>query len=458
MPTVKLTGYAASKIELAKRIGAGCFGEVYKGKDLETGIEVAIKLEELRTSAPQLAFEYDVSKKLIESSPSGPPQGFALPCQFFENVGRHCAMVMPLLGCSLENMIERCDGKFGAKTTLMIAEQIVRRLEYLHSLGIVHRDIKPENFMLGKSPTAHHVYLIDFGLSRAYWDSTGHRPERTKLSLTGTARYASIKAHQGYEQSRRDDLEAAGYMMVYFLRGAMPWSGLAAKTKQEKFARIAEVKISTKLDELCAGHPDCFKEYIEKSRALKYTERPDYATFHKAFRDAFTGAGYVEDYSFDWDKGKVPPGLVPIGDWVSPRQPDDPADAAMTSSKSTAGDAGDACEKANQIIKRRSQAKMDEMGRIRTAFESWDKNNDGGIDKEEFKEVLGSIGVPAGDLSGMFEKADLNHDGRINFEEFMVWINGDIPVQVREEVYAGHGDHEGGSTKGKDEPEHETAV
>lgn len=449
MPSVKLTGPAATKIELIKRIGAGCFGEVYRGKDLETGTEIAVKLEELRTSAPQLAFEYDVSKKLQNSCESGHPQGFALPCQFYENAGRHCCMAMPLLGCSLENMIERCDGKFGAKTTLMIGDQILRRLEYLHSLGIVHRDIKPENFMLGRQPTEHHVYLIDFGLSRAYWDGKRHRPERTKLSLTGTARYASIKAHQGFEQSRRDDLEAAGYMMVYFLRGAMPWSGLAAKTKQEKFARIAEVKMNTKLDELCAGHPDCFKNYIIDTRALGYTERPNYATFHKAFRDAFVGAGYTEDYAFDWYKGKVPSGFAPIGEWVSPRQPDDPADAAPAS-PAAADYAGDACEKANQIISKRASQKMDDLVKIQAAFRSWDKNNDGGIDKDEFKEVLVSIGVAEDDLLGMFEKADLNHDGRINYEEFITWIQGDIPVEVREEVYAGHGDHDTASMKGKD--------
>jgi len=447
MPIAKLTGTAASKIELSKKIGAGCFGEVYKGKDLETGLEVAIKLEELRTSAPQLAFEYDVSKKLMDSATNR--QGFALPCKFFENAGKHCALVMPLLGSSLENMIERCDGKFNGKTTLMIASQLLRRLETLHSLGIVHRDIKPENFMLGRSPTEHHVYLIDFGLSRAYWQDSKHRPERTKLSLTGTARYASIKAHQGYEQSRRDDLEACGYMLVYFLRGVMPWSGLAAKTKQEKFARIAEVKMNTKLDELCAGHPDCFQSYIEKTRALKYMERPDYDSFHKAFRDAFTSAGHTEDYAFDWYKGKVPSNLEYIGDWVSPRQPDDPADAAAPSPEPVA--AGDACEKANQIISKRASQKMNDLARIRQAFESWDKNNDGGIDKDEFKEVLIAIGVQQDDLEGMFEKADLNNDGKINYEEFIAWIQGDIPNEVREEVYTGHGDNEEkASTGGKD--------
>jgi casein kinase 1 epsilon len=442
MPSLKLTGPVASKVELHRRIGAGCFGEVYKGVEIETGNEVAIKVEELRSSAPQLAFEYDVSKKLMEGM-EGTPQGFALPCQFFENTGRHCALVMPLLGPCIEDYMGKCEGKFSAKTTLMIAEQILRRLEYLHSLGIVHRDIKPENFMLGRGATEHHIYLIDFGLSRAYHDGERHRPLRTKLSLTGTARYASINAHKGLEQSRRDDLEASGYMIMYFLRGQMPWSGLAAKTKQEKFARIAEVKSNTNLDDLCAGHPACFKEYIVTTRALQYAERPNYTALRKAFRDAFDAAGYAEDYAYDWYKDKAPPaGLEPIGPWNAPLQPDDSISdnpVSSTSRRSLTGAAikGDACEKQNEMV----DQKRADVERIRKTFDSWDCNHDGGIDEEEFKKVLVAIGISVTDISSMFEGADLNHDGKINYDEFMKWIQGDLPERVREEVYALHGDH-----------------
>lgn len=430
MPTLKLSGVAATKIELQRRIGAGCFGEVYKGIDLATGGEIAVKVEELRSSAPQLAFEYDVSKKLADGMPD--PQGFALPCQWFENTGRHCALVMPLLGPCLEDAIGKCEGRFSAKTTMMLGEQILRRLEYLHCLGIVHRDIKPENFMLGRGSTEHIVYLIDFGLSKAYHDGDKHRPVRNKLSLTGTARYASINAHKGIEQSRRDDLEASGYMMMYFLRGVMPWSGLAAKTKQEKFARIAEVKTNTNLDELCEGHPPCFKEYIIATRALTYDQRPDYNGLRKSFRDSFDAAGYVEDFGYDWYKGKVPAGLAPIGEWKCPPQPDD---AATT--KSSGELLGDACEKAN----RRKTQKMDEVQRIKETFDKWDNDHDGGIDKEEFHKVLVGCKISPEDISSMFERADLNHDGRINYAEFMTWVQGDIPATVSEEVYGGHGDH-----------------
>jgi serine/threonine protein kinase len=406
---------------------------VYRGKDLETGQEVAVKVEELRSSAPQLAFEYDVAKKLAGDRMEPPyPQGFALPSRFFDNVGRHCALSMPLLGPTLEDLIQKCDGRFTAKTTLMLAEQILRRLEYLHSLGIVHRDIKPENFMLGRGETEHHVYVIDFGLSRAYHDGERHRKIRQKLSLTGTARYASLNAHKGIEQSRRDDLEASGYMLMYFLRGAMPWSGLAARTKQEKFQRIADVKEQTPLDSLCEGYPACFKQYIILTRQIQYEQRPDYDGLRKLFRDDFDKAGYVEDYHFDWYKSGAPK-FEPIGPWDPPAQPDDEKVTRLVSlSKLT----GDACEKANESLAK----KTEEVERIRQTFEKWDKNHDGGIDQEEFRKVLLSIGVADLDVDAMFERADLNHDGAINYEEFMTWIQGDLPKEIREEVYALRGD------------------
>lgn len=441
-PLPNLQGPAGAKIELVKKIGAGCFGEVYRGKDKETDKEIAIKLEELKTQAPQLAFEYDVAKKLAGDKMEAPyPQGFALPCYFFENAGRHCALSMPLLGPTLENMIEKCRGKFSAKTTLLLGEQVLRRLEFLHSLEIVHRDIKPENFMLGRHETEHHVHLIDFGLSKAYWIDGKHRKYRDRLNLTGTARYASLNAHHGIEQSRRDDLEASGYMLMYFLRGAMPWSGLAAKTQKEKFARIAQVKKETSLDSLCEGHPACFKTYIEATRALDYEQRPDYNALRKLYRDAFDEAGYKEDYDFDWYRGRPPSGMEPIGPWDPPSQPDDDKPTRVISRSRIKSDA---CEKANETL----QKKNKEVDRIKQTFESWDKNHDGGIDQEEFRKVLLSIGVTGSDVDTMFERADVNHDGKINYAEFMAWIQGDIPKEIREEVYAMHGD--GDDRGGKD--------
>merc|ERR1719236_156181 len=105
-----------------------------------------------------------------------------------------------------------------------------------------------------------------------YWDkaSNKHAQLKQKLSLTGTARYASINAHKGVEQSRRDDLEAIGHMFLYFLRGALPWSGLDAKTQEEKYKKICQKKEETKLSDLCQDHPKAFEKFLSYARGLEF--------------------------------------------------------------------------------------------------------------------------------------------------------------------------------------------
>eukprot|EP01016_Furgasonia_blochmanni_P041500 TRINITY_DN5399_c0_g1_i15.p2 TRINITY_DN5399_c0_g1~~TRINITY_DN5399_c0_g1_i15.p2 ORF type:complete len:287 (+),score=53.90 TRINITY_DN5399_c0_g1_i15:630-1490(+) len=211
-------------------------------------------------------------------------------------------MVIDLLGPSLEELFNFCNRKFSLKTVLMIAEQMINRIEYMHAKNFLHRDIKPENFLIGTGKRADTIYIIDYGLAKKYRDpSTGlHIPYKDNKSLTGTARYTSINTHLGIEQGRRDDLEAIGYVLMYFNRGSLPWQGLKANTKKEKYEKIMEKKINTPVETLCKGFPEEFCTYLNYCRALKFEDRPDYLWLKRLFRDLFFRVEKEWDSIYDW--------------------------------------------------------------------------------------------------------------------------------------------------------------
>jgi serine/threonine protein kinase len=212
-------------------------------------------------------------------------------------------MVLDLLGKDLEELFDFCKNKFSLQTVCMIAEQVLHRIEYIHSRSFIHRDIKPENFLIGTGSKAGTVHLIDFGLSKMYRNiKTGeHIPMKEGKSLTGTARYASINTHLGYEQSRRDDLLSIGYCLVYFLKGNLPWTGIKAKTKKEKYDLIQEKKEEVSLEDLCEGAPSGFLKYFEYCSKLEFEEKPNYSYLRRLFKDVMKINQFANDPEmFDW--------------------------------------------------------------------------------------------------------------------------------------------------------------
>ncbi|KAG5419862.1 hhp1 [Candida metapsilosis] len=283
------------KYRIGRKIGSGSFGDIYLGTNIISGEEVAIKLENTKAKHPQLEYEAKVYKAL-----SG---GVGIP--FVRWYGTECdynAMVIDLLGPSLEDLFNYCNRKFTYKTVLLLADQLICRIEYIHARCFIHRDIKPDNFLMGIGRRGSQVNVIDFGLAKKYRDPRTHLhiPYRENKNLTGTARYASVNTHLGIEQSRRDDLESLGYVLIYFCRGSLPWQGLKAATKRQKYDRIMEKKMTTPNNILCKGLPSEFLDYMNYIKTLRFDDKPDYAYLRKLFRDLFKKENYRYDYVFDW--------------------------------------------------------------------------------------------------------------------------------------------------------------
>lgn len=283
---------------VGKKIGNGNFGELRLGKNIYNNEHVAIKMEPLKAKVPQLASEYRFYKAL------GAYEGIPKVYHLGTYGGKYNALVMELLGPSLEDLFTQCRRKFNLKTVLQIIDQLLCRIEYVHSKSIIFRDVKPENFLIGqiKQKKENMIYIIDFGLAKEYIDpeSKKHIPYREHKSLTGTARYMSINTHLGKEQSRRDDLEALGHMFLYFIRGSLPWQGLKADTLKERYQKIGDCKRSTPIEVLCDGLPEEFAIYMHYVRKLEFMEDPDYDYLRKMFHDLFRRKGFLDDQIFDW--------------------------------------------------------------------------------------------------------------------------------------------------------------
>ena len=268
-------------------IGKGSFGQIYISYNLRDNLPVSIKKEDKKPGkTPQLKTESkiyqtllniqadDVSgaKPLSQDEVTGVPKFYGvgeLPACYY--------MIIDFLGPNLIELFNYCGcKKFTISTVCLIALQVLNRIENIHKHHYLHRDIKPENFLIGIHEKSNIIYLIDFGLSKRYKNPKTHKhiPYREGRALTGTARYVSINTHMGIEQSRRDDLESIGYMLIYFLKGVLPWQGL--KNGNEKYTRIMEKKLQIPTEILCYGLPDEITYYLKYCKSLRFEDRPDY--------------------------------------------------------------------------------------------------------------------------------------------------------------------------------------
>ena len=287
------------KYLIGRKIGSGSFGSILLGTDIETAKFVAIKFEKPSLSQhPQLLFEAKILKAIHQKERvKGIPFVYYHGAEADFNI-----LVMDMLGPTLSDLFAFCGNRFSLKTTLMLADQMLARVDSVHKKNFIHRDMKPENFLMGLGRDSHTVYLIDFGLSKKFKDAKTHQhiPYKENKNLTGTARYASVNAHLGIEQSRRDDLESIGYILSYMINGGLPWQSLQANNRSERYNKICEMKLRIPIEQLCYGLPPEFASYLNYCRSLRFEDRPDYSHLRKMFKELLVKEGFEYDYAFDW--------------------------------------------------------------------------------------------------------------------------------------------------------------
>lgn len=289
--------------EVQEQVGSGSFGVVYKGLDRDTGKNVAIKMEQSHIDIPQLHYEYKIYTRI--QHPLVPEVYEFLPSYLLPH-GSYNILIFQYFDDCLEDLFVQCRRRFSVKTVVQIALQLLDILEHLHGEGYIHRDLKPENLMFDMRTKK--IYLIDYGLVKRYRDPATHQhiSYNENKHLTGTPRYASINNHLGIQCSRRDDLESMDYILMYLLRGSLPWQGLRGRTKRHKYQKIMEKKLATPIDLLHNGYPDEFRRFAEYARCLRFADKPDYGAFKKIFLRIAERLQIVLDGVYDWDH-LVPP-------------------------------------------------------------------------------------------------------------------------------------------------------
>ena len=288
------------RYKLIDKIGSGCFGTIFKAKDIQNDIYVAVKIESKKSKKKRLSHEIRIYQNLISSKYHS---HFIPRILWYGNNENHNFLVMEYMGYNLEKIFLKHKHSFTLKTIIMLTIDLLNALQFIHHHNVIHRDLKPDNIVI--SHQNQNVYLLDFGLSKNFIN--GENQKHLKLvknkSLVGSVRYASIRNHKGYEISRRDDLESLAYILLYlFKKGKLPWNGLPISDKEEKNKQILNIKKNIPIKELCKDIPQEYQTLLSYSRKLKFEQKPNYDYLIHLFHKLLNNSGFKYDQQYDWIK------------------------------------------------------------------------------------------------------------------------------------------------------------
>ncbi|KRX01985.1 Protein kinase-like domain [Pseudocohnilembus persalinus] len=299
---------------LIKKIDQGSYSEIFLGKNLETNMEVAVKVEKITAKQPKLLFyESRVYQYLLKEKQKGiveqlyskkkPKVEKGFPEIFAcSNEGDYNILIMENLGPDLEVLFQICNKKFDLKTVCIIAIQVLQRLQFMSQKYLIHRDVKPSNFCIGKKEKKNVIYMIDLAFAKKYMTKDRqHIAFQENQSMTGTLLYSSINSHKGYELSRRDDLQSLAYMLFYFLKGSLPWQNLKCNRK-EKLEKTIEKKLQNPEQSLFKGiqHLE-FINFYQYAQNLEFEQEPDYQYWMDQFEKLVYKNGQKIDYIYSWN-------------------------------------------------------------------------------------------------------------------------------------------------------------
>jgi serine/threonine protein kinase len=256
--------------QLENPLQQGSFSEIFLASHKENKTRYAVKVEKL--SSTHLLQQECRVLRILEGFP-GIPKVFNISK---DRVNTY--MVMELLGASLLDKFHS-HGAFSLNLLSKTAASLLESFKSIHQAGYIHRDIKPENFLFGLEENSSQLFVIDFGLSRRFLKGDTHKTLKFGKKLVGTARFVSINTHQGLTQSRRDDLEALGYLFAFLGKGRLPWMHIRSASSSLQFQGILESKRCHSAKFICDGLPEVFEEFLEYSRNLGFEQAPDYDRF-----------------------------------------------------------------------------------------------------------------------------------------------------------------------------------